>query len=137
MAPTRKVAKRAARDDRPPSGGRAEVLLDVELTDGALWLVLANPSDHPAFDVSVAFQGPLMGVGGDRDITEMRVFRMLPLLRPRREIRIFVDVARQFFARRPPTRLHARVSWHSRTGERFSQAFKHDLAVWEDFGEIR
>jgi hypothetical protein len=112
------------------------VLLDVELADGSLWLVLANPSDQTAFDVSVAFRGPLMGVGGERDITAMQVFRRLPLLRPRREIRVFVDVARHFYARRPPTGVEARVSWHSRAGERYSQTFTHDLAVWEDFGEI-
>jgi hypothetical protein len=137
MAPPRKGPKRTAGDDRPPSAGAAEVLLDVELTDGSLWLVLANPSDQTAFDVSVTFQAPLMGVGGDRDITQMRIFRRLPLLRPRREIRIFVDVARSLFARRQPTRLEARVSWRSRAGERFAQTFKHDLAVWEDFGEVR
>ena len=127
---------KAAPDGRRPPAGRAEVLLDVELTDGSLWLVLANPSDQTAFDVSVTFQGPLMGVGGDRDITKMRVFKGLPLLRPRREIRVFVDVARHFYARRPSTRVEARVSWRSRPGERRSQSFKHDLAIWEDFGEI-
>ena len=74
-----------------------------------------------------------MGVGGDRDITAMRVFRMLPMLRARREIRVFVDVARSFFARRQPTSVEARVSWRSRTGQRYSETFAHDLAVWEDF----
>jgi hypothetical protein len=137
MAPRRRSPPKAVSDDRPPPAGTAEVLLDVELTDGSLWLVLANPSEQAAFEVSVAFQGPLIGVGGDRDIAAMRVFRMLPLLRPKREIRIFVDVARSFFARRQPTRIEARVSWRSRAGERFSQAFAHDLAIWEDFGEIR
>jgi hypothetical protein len=137
MARARKSPRKAVSEDRPPPAGTAEVLLDVELTDGSLWLVLANPSDQTAFEVSVAFRGPLMGVGGDRDIAQMRVFRMLPLLRPRREIRIFIDVARNLFARRQPTGIEARVSWRSRAGERFSQAFKHDLAVWEDFGEIR
>jgi hypothetical protein len=129
--------RRKAGDDRPPSVAAPEVLLDVELTDGSLWLVLANPSAQAAFDVSATFRGPLLGVGGERDITEMRLFRMLPLLRPRREIRIFVDVARSFFARRPPTRLQARVSWRSGEGARFARVFTHDLAIWEDFGEIR
>jgi hypothetical protein len=137
VARPRQGPKKGVSDGRPPSAGTAEVLLDVELTDGSLWLVLANPSDQTAFDVSVVFRGPLMGVGGDRDITAMQLFRLLPLLRPKREIRIFVDVARSFFARRQPTRLEARVSWRSRGGDRFSEAFTHDLAVWEDFGEVR
>jgi hypothetical protein len=137
MATTRKGTRKTVRAEHPPAAGAAEVLLDVELTDGSLWLVLANASDLTAFDVAVAFRGPLMGVGGERDITEMRLFRRLPLLRPRREIRVFVDVARSFFARRQPTRLEARVSWRSRAGDRVSRTFTHDLAIWEDFGEIR
>jgi hypothetical protein len=137
MPTSRRRRRKAARADRPAPPGAAEALLDVELTDGSLWLVLANPSDQTAYDVSVAFQQPLIGVGGDRDVTEMRVFRALPLLRPRREIRVFVDVAREFYARRQPTRIEARVSWRSGAGERFSRVFEHDLAVWEDFGEIR
>jgi hypothetical protein len=137
MVTSRKRPRKAARDDRLPPPGAAEVVLDVELLDGALWLVLANPSDQTAFDVAVVFRNPLMGVGGTRDISEMRVFRMLPLLRPHREIRIFVDVARELFARRQPTRFVAQVSWRARGRERFSQVFKHDLALWEDFGEIR
>ena len=136
MPKPRKTTRKTASTDRLPGAGEPEVLLDSELVDGSLWLVLANPSDQVAFQVSVAFEGPLMGVGGDRDIAGMRVFRGLPLLRPKREIRIFVDVARHFYARRQSTRITGRVSWRSGAGERFSQSFKHDLAVWKDFGEI-
>ena len=137
MAKRRKRARASARPDRAPAASEPEVLLDVELVDGSLWLVLANASDHTAFDVSVAFDGPLMGVGGERDLSQMTVFRRLPLLRPKREIRVFVDVARHLYARDQSTRLAARVSWHSRAGEPFTRAFKHDLATWKDFGEIR
>jgi hypothetical protein len=122
--------------ERLPGPGEGEVLLDVELAGGALWLVLVNPSDHAVFNVSVVFGEPLMGIGGERDIAQMAVFRELPLLRPKREIRVLVDVARELFARRQSMRLEAHVHWQSRAGDRFSQTFKHDLAVWKDFGEL-
>jgi hypothetical protein len=136
MAKPRKTPRKTANTVRLPSPGEPEVLLDSELVDGSLWLVLANTSDQAAFHVSVDFEGSLMGVGGERDIAQMRVFRELPLLRPKREIRVFVDVARHFYARRRPTHIVGRVSWQSRAGERFSHDFEHDLAIWEDFGEI-
>ena len=129
---TRKTAAR----EQLPSRGDAEVLLDVELADGMLWLVLINPSDQTAFNVSVAFRRPLWGIGGERDIAQMSLFRGLPLLRPKREIRVLIDVARHLLARRQSTRVEARVSWQSRAGERFAQTFKHDLAIWKDFGEV-
>jgi hypothetical protein len=129
------VTKSQARPD-VPAPDDVEVLLDVELADGMLWLVLVNASDRTAYNVAVVFREPLPGLGGERDIAGMGVFRMLPLLRPRREIRVLVDVAREFFARRQPTIVEARVSWQSRSGDDFSRSFKHDLAVWKDFGEL-
>ena len=136
MAKAQKNPRKTAPKERLPVPGDAEVLLDVELAQGALWLVLANPSDQTAFNVSVVFRNPLMGIGGERDIAQMGVFRKLPMLRPKREIRVLVDVAHHLFARRQSTRVEARVDWQSRAGERFSQTFKHDLAVWKDFGEV-
>lgn len=112
------------------------VLLDTELDEGKLWLVLANPGDRTAFEVRVDFAGPLEGLGGEHDLTEKKIFRGLPMLRPRSRIRIFVDVARQLFARDQETAFQARVSWRSRRGEPFAQTFRHDLALWEDFDEV-
>jgi hypothetical protein len=136
MAKSPKSATGSKSKHRLPSPGDVEVLLDVELVGGALWLVLANPSDQTAFNVSVVFRSPLLGIGGERDIARMSVFRALPLLRPKREIRVLVDVARELFARGESTRVEARVDWQSRAGDQFSQTFNHDLAVWKDFGEV-
>lgn len=119
-----------------PEADDPVVLLDTELDDGKLFLVLANPGRRTAFEVKVDFAGPLMGLGGEHDLTEKRLFRGLPLLRPGREIRIFVDGARQLFARDQETAFQARVSWRSRHGDPFAQTFRHDLALWEDLGEV-
>lgn len=119
-----------------PGDGDPVVLLDTELDDGKLWLVLANPGERTAFEVKVDFAGALKGPGGEEDLTRKKVFRGLPLLRPGREIRIFVDVARQLFARDQDTAFQARVSWRSRAGKPFGQTFRHDLAIWEDLGEV-
>ncbi len=108
----------------------------MELADAKLWLVLANDSERPAYDVTVEFDDPLLGLGGDVDVTGLALFDGLTLLRPGREIRILVDVALHFFAREEPTALRADVSWQSRRGERFGQEFRHDLKVWKDFGEV-
>lgn len=108
----------------------------MELADAKLWLVLANDSERPAFDVIVEFEEPLSGPGGEVDLTELAIFGGLPLLRPGREIRILVDVALHFFAREEATALRARVTWESRRGERFGQEFHHDLKVWKDFGDV-
>lgn len=125
-------------DEQAPLPGEDDpvVLLDTELDDGKLWIVLANPGDRTAFEVRVDFAGSLKGPGGEGDLTEKRLFRGLPLLRPRSRIRVFVDVARRRFAGEEETAFQARVSWRSRRGEPFAQTFRHDLALWEDFDEV-
>jgi hypothetical protein len=119
-----------------PGADDPAVLLDVELDGGRLWLVLANDSNQPAFDVSVDFEQSLNGAGGDLDVTGLPIFRGLGVLRRGREVRIFIDLAEHFFKREKISELRARVSWESREGKRFAQGFRHDLIVWKDFGEI-
>jgi hypothetical protein len=122
---------------RPPEPGDPEVLLDVECVDGRLYLVLANVGEATAFDVRVEFKRPLPGVGGEVDIAALRVFRGLPLLRPGRELRVFVDTASALLQRKQSRILRAQVSYDSRYKRGLGERFRHDLRIWQDFGEVR
>lgn len=121
----------------PPGPGDPEVLLDVECEQGCLYLVLANVGPVTAFDVSVEFRAPLPGIGGEVDVTELAIFRGLPLLRPGKEVRVFVDTARELLARRQPKRVLARVVYRTRTRRWLAESFRHDLRIWRDWGEAR
>lgn len=121
----------AAEHRRPPS--EADVILDVELEDGLLFLVLENFGFGPAHAVRVRFGGPLRGLGGEKRIDRLRIFQRLELLPPRRRIRIFLDRAALLFARGEPTELEARISWRSDEGERRSRTVRHDLDAYRDF----
>lgn len=131
--PTRRDESRP----RPPRPGEPEVLLDVELQNERLYLVLANIGPAVAFDVSVEFQKPLLGVGGDVIVSAMKVFRHLPMLRPGRELRVFVDTRRELLARRQGKIVAARVVYRSRTERWLGESFRHDLRIWADWGEAQ
>lgn len=120
---------------RAPKSGEPEVLLDVELANERFYLVLANVGPAVAFDVSVEFQKPLLGVGGDVVVSEMRLFRHLPMLRPGAELRVFVDTRRELLARRQGKIVVARVVYRSRTERWLGESFRHDLRIWADWGE--
>ncbi|HSD78628.1 MAG TPA: hypothetical protein VLA98_14540 [Solirubrobacteraceae bacterium] len=111
----------------------ADVILDVELEDGLLFLVLENFGSRPAHAVRVRFGGPLRGLGGERRVDRLRIFRQLELLPPRRRIRILLDRAALLFAREEPTELEARISWRTDEGERRSRTVRHDLDAYRDF----
>jgi hypothetical protein len=117
--------------DRPPRD--ADVILDVEFDHGLLFLVLENTGDVPAHALRVRFAGPLTGLGGERRIDRLQVFRRLEFLGPRRRIRIFLDRSALLFARDEPTAFEVRLTWRTDREERRSRTIRHDLAAYRDF----
>jgi hypothetical protein len=111
----------------------ADVILDVEFEDGLLFLVLENLGRAPAHAVRVRFEQPLRGLGGERRIDRLNLFRRLEFLGPRRRIRVFLDRSALFFAREGPTRLEAKLTWRTDAGARRTRTVRHDLAAYRDF----
>jgi hypothetical protein len=111
----------------------ADVILDVVFERGLFFLVLENLGDEPAHSVRVRFEQPLTGLGGERRIDRLQLFRRLELLAPRRRISVFFDRSSSFLARGEPTAFGVRLSWRTDRGERRSRELRHDLAVYRDF----
>lgn len=128
---------RPAARPTPPGPGDPEVLLDVEFDRGCLFLVLANVGPATAFDVQVTFDKPLLGAGGSVDVTALGVFGGLPILRSGKEIRVFVDVARELLSRRGGKRVRAQVAYRTRARTPLGEVFVHDLRTWRDWPEVR
>ena len=76
---------------------------------------------------------PLHGLGGDRRIDRLRIFRRLEFLAPQRRIRIFFDRSALFFARGDATAFTATLAWRTDAGERCTRTIRHDLDVYRDF----
>jgi hypothetical protein len=111
----------------------ADVVLDVEFDRGLLFLVLENLGDGPAHGVRVRFDAPLTGLGGERRIDRLQLFRRLEFLGPGRSIHVLLDRSALFFAREQETAFEARVTWRNDEGERRSRTVRHDLAAYRDF----
>ena len=109
-----------------------DVLLDVVFEQGLLYLELRNLGREPALEVSCAFDPPLRGLGGTREVSELPVFRNVPLLAPDRSIRTLLDTSAAFFARGEPTRVAVTVTWSTPAGERRTAELVHDLSIFRD-----
>ena len=132
----RKSARLPAPRISPPGPGDPEALLDVECVAEQLYLVLVNQGPATAFNVRVGFRRPLVGVGGEVVVSDMRIFKMLPMLRPGQEIRVFIDTRRELLQRRQSKVVYARVTYHSRDRRWLGEWFRHDLRMWSDWGEV-
>jgi len=138
MATKRKAVRRkpgGASKRAPASGRRPDVILDVDCEQGALFLVLRNIGDDLACGVSVKFSPALVGLGGDRVVSDAAIFQRLAYLPPGKAIRVFLDAAPLLFARKQENEFRARVQYRSRGGKEFSETFAHDLDVYRDLPE--
>ena len=109
------------------------VVFDLDYVDGALFLVVANTGDETAFDVRVAFDDALPGLGGELDLAGLPVFSGLPLLRPGREIRLFCE-AGAAVAR--IGRIVATVRWRTPAGVAGSGRYEHDTALFRQWPQL-
>ena len=115
---------------------QADVVLDVELDRGLLFLVVQNLGDLPAHSVRVRFDQPLHGLGGRRRVDRLQIFRRLEFLGPHRRIRVFLDRTLLFFGRDEPTDLAVTVTWRTDEGFRGRREIQHDLAAYRDFPNL-
>jgi hypothetical protein len=119
--------------DTPPD---PDVILDVEFEEGLLFLAVRNLGTRAALDVSCTFDKPFRGLGGERAINELALFRRITFLAPGRAIRTLLDTSAAYFARKEPTRLQATVAWRTPAGEKRQTTIVHDLAIYRELAYL-
>jgi hypothetical protein len=120
----------------PPGPPEPEVIVDVVFERGLLYLAVRNLGARPAHKVSCAFDKPFRGLGGQREMNTLRLFRNIELLAPGREIRTLLDSSAAYFARREPTRLSATVTYRAPDGSRHQSSVTHDLTIYREIAYV-
>ena len=72
---------------------RPDVIVDFVFDEGKFFIAVENIGDRPAVDVSVRFDRRFTGVGGERDLSTLPLFKGIPFLAPRRRIVTFLDTS--------------------------------------------
>jgi hypothetical protein len=108
------------------------VVVDVVFEDGVLYLELANLAERPALNVECSFDPTLVDVQG-RDVSELRVFRCVEFLGPRRRVRTLLDSVTGYFGRKGPARVAVTVEYERPGSARTARTVTHDLEL---YGEL-
>lgn len=111
--------------------------MDFAVDDGLLTIHLKNIGDGPAYGVTTTFLRPFYGLGGDKCISDMRVFRRVEFMAPGKVFSQFVDTLASYAKRRQPMRVVATVSYADRAGNRFEDRIVHDLRIYLELGQAR
>ena len=112
--------------------GRPEVILEFLFDRGMLHLAIRNIGERPAIATSVKFDKKIVGLGGQKDISTLPVFRQLEFLGPGREIVVFVDQSHSYFARKQPTKISARISYSDSEKQKYDTTITHNLEIYRD-----
>ncbi len=121
---------------RATPDGRPEVIVDFEFRQGMFFLSVRNIGARPAQNVSVEFAPRFTGVGGQKEVTELPLFRELTYLAPDRRIETFLDTSESYFQRRQPTRIKVTVRYSDGGGADYLDRFEHNLEIYRELGYI-
>lgn len=111
-------------------GPRPEIILDFDYEDGALFVSLRNIGGRPAHEVRTMLEPPIRGLGGNRQLAELPVFRGIPFFAPGKQIRFLLDSSALYFGRGEPTVLTARIMYCDNQGNNFETVIRHDLEIY-------
>jgi hypothetical protein len=123
--------------DKTESARTPEVIVDFTVDEGLLSVCLKNIGDGSAYRVRTVFDKPFYGLGGEKCVSRMRVFREVAFMPPGKEFCQFVDMLGRYAKRREPMRLKATVSYRDRTGNRYEDTMVHDLRIYLELGRAR
>jgi hypothetical protein len=123
--------------DKTESVRTPEVIVDFTVDEGMLSVCLKNIGGGSAYRVRTVFDKPFYGLGGEKCVSRMRVFREVAFMPPGKEFCQFVDMLGRYAKRREPMRIKATVSYRDRTGNRYEDTMVHDLRIYLDLGRAR
>lgn len=115
---------------------RPDVVLDFRFEQGLLYIALVNISAVPAYRVSVRFDKPFRGLGGECDVSSLRLFRRVEFLAPHKRIETLLDSSHAYFQRREPSAIKATVSFRDAAGKAHTREILHDLRIYQDLSYV-
>ena len=107
------------------------VVVDLVVEDGMIHVELANLADRPALNVRCSFDAPLRDVAG-RDISDLRLFRHVEFLGPRRRVRTLLNSLDGHLASKGTARISVVVEFERPGETRRATKVSHDLELYRE-----
>ena len=116
---------------------RPEIVVDFAVEEGLLNVSLKNVGGSSAYRVRTVFDKPFRGLGGEKCISEMRIFREVAFMPPQKEFTQYIDLLVNYAKRKEPMRIKASVSYTDRDSNRYQGTMAHDLRIFLELGRAR
>jgi len=115
---------------------RPDVIVDFVCEQGMLFVLLKNIGKRSAYSVSTVFDKPLVGLGGQKSISDLQLFRCVEFVPPGKEFSQLVDPIANWFQQGRPNRYTITITYADREGKHFRERIMHNLDIYKDLGYI-
>ena len=123
-------------DDVAASGKTPDVIVDFEYSEDVLFIVIENIGDDSAFDVQTKFSKKILGMQKTKDISSLKIFKLLRFLPPAKKIKIPVDLFQFYLLGKQPLQISVSVFFRNKIKQKFQNSINHDLSIYRDIDNI-
>ena len=123
-------------DDVATLGKIPDVIVDFEYSEGVIFIVIENIGGDSAFDVQTKFSKKILGMQKTKDISSLKIFKLLRFLPPAKKIKIPVDLFRFYLLGKQPLQISVTVFFRNKTKQKFRNSISHDLSIYRDISKI-
>ncbi len=112
------------------------IIVDFQFEAGFIYIALKNIGSHPAYAVTVKFKPKLMGLGGQKNVSDQHLFNNITFFPPQKEIRTLLDSSAAYFSRKAPLRVQATLTYQDRDNKKYRDLINHNLIIYKDIAFI-
>lgn len=113
-----------------------DVIVDFEYRKDVLFIVIENIGDDSAFDVQTKFSKKILGMQKTKNISSLKIFKLLRFLPPAKKIKIPVDLFHFYLLGRQPLQVSVAISFRNKTRQKFQNSINHDLSIYTEINSI-
>ena len=112
----------------------SKIILDFEYENNLLYIIIENIGDAMINKVSIDFNKKIMGIGKEKNISEMQIFKTISVFPPKKRFKIFVDTFSSYVKNKQPLLLTSKITYYQ-NNKSYEDIIKHDLRIYKDFVE--
>jgi len=124
------------RSKSPSDAPRPDVIVDFHCDQGLLFISLKNIGERSAYSVSTVFDKPLLGLSGQKCISDLQLFHCVEFVPPGKQFSQLVDPLSTWFQQERPSRYTITITYSDRDGKQFRERIIHNLDIYKDLGYI-
>jgi len=108
------------------------IIVDFEIDASLVHILIKNSELHPLLNVKIKPSAPIVGLGGNKDLSKLNVFKEIKYLAPQKELKIFVDSYESFFRNLKQSTIDFTITFQDTNNKSYKTKISHDLKIYLD-----